>query len=138
MKFLYLCRFLVWKAVAALYAFDQRHLHFRYTAFTRFIYRLWPDGYVRPLLVSAAPASEPVFIPHPLCTGDTKVMEAFFTTRKEDRQTISAYVRKSGNPRLAASYLVREASGGLGRGDVDVASKLWDIANELGSQKGNE
>lgn len=129
----YLLRFCMWKLASGLYALDKA-FGFRSRSFTRLVYRLWPDGFVRPLLVASS-ATAGSLIPHPLCSGESKAMETFFTARKEDRQTLTAYVKKSVNPRWAASHLVRAISNGLGREDVVVAGKLWDVANELGSQK---
>jgi hypothetical protein len=73
-------------------------------------------------------------IPHPLCGGDGKKMEAFFATPKDERQTITAYLTHSDNPRWAASHLVRAISNGLTKADRDVADRLRELANHLADQ----
>ena len=75
--------------------------------------------------------ARPVFIPHPLCGTDDKTLEHFYAVSKSDRETLAEYVRRSGNPRWAASHILRAVSRGLEKADPDRADQVWELANQL-------
>ena len=76
------------------------------------------------------------YIPHVLIKCVQKEMEVFLANQKEEPETISEYIKKSTNPRWAASHLVRAIADGLfvwesPLTDRAIAVRLYQIANEL-------
>ena len=73
------------------------------------------------------------YIPHPLCHCSDKELKSWLEEFVKSPETLSEYVKHSGNPKWAASHLVRAVAQGLFKSAVaqKAAMALNELANEL-------